>query len=101
MGSSSLMHRRATTIPSAALTAGILALAAGASVSPRPALAQAATPAVPAEGGPLRVTVKTIDEGECKIGEGGAGLYRNASGRRKCGLYPAPDGTIFLVVDEG
>lgn len=50
--------------------------------------------------GPPVVSVKTI-EGNCKIGEGGAGLYRNASEQHQsCGLYPAPVGSVVMVVDE-
>jgi hypothetical protein len=50
--------------------------------------------------GPPVVSVKTID-GDCKIGEGGAGLYRNASEQHQsCGLYPAPVGSVVMVVDE-
>jgi hypothetical protein len=55
-------------------------------------------PAAQPVGSP-QVSTKTI-EGECKIGEGGPVLYRSASAHHSCGLYPAPVGSLFLVVDE-
>ena len=64
------------------------------------ALALGAQAGAQQPSGPPVVSVKTI-EGECKIGEGGAGLYRNAADRRQaCALYTAPVGSMFIVVDE-
>jgi hypothetical protein len=71
---------------------GAAVVAGGLALGPRAGAQQPAGPPV--------VSVKTI-EGECKIGEGGAGLYRNASEKRQaCGLYTAPVGSFFIVVDE-